>query len=73
MTPTEDLIYHPCWDGFECARLEVPLDWEHPENGLKAGVAIVKVPAQVDESSEEWGGPVLINPGKYGSCESRGV
>ncbi|KAH8151117.1 uncharacterized protein LAJ45_04819 [Morchella importuna] len=66
VTPTSHLEYHPCWDGFECARLEVPLDWENPDNGLKAAVAIVKVPAKVDERSEEWGGPVLINPGGPG-------
>lgn len=26
-------------------------------------MAIVKVPAKVDERSAEWGGPVLLNPG----------
>ncbi|KAL7272443.1 hypothetical protein RUND412_004758 [Rhizina undulata] len=66
IVPSETLIYYPCFDGFECSRLSVPLDWMNPTDPDRAAIAIVKVPAEVPETDPSWGGPLLINPGGPG-------
>ncbi|KAJ6542151.1 Alpha/Beta hydrolase protein, partial [Mycena vulgaris] len=52
-----------CYSGLQCARLEVPLDYSAPHNGV-AGIAIVKYPSTSPTS--EYRGPILFNPGGPG-------
>ncbi|SPN96657.1 uncharacterized protein DNG_00178 [Cephalotrichum gorgonifer] len=65
--PTPELRYHDCYDGHQCARLQVPLDWLNPEsNNNTVAIAIVKRPAIVPDSDPTFGGSVLVNPGGPG-------
>jgi pimeloyl-ACP methyl ester carboxylesterase len=51
-----------CDDGFECARVKVPLDWAKP-GGATIELAVVKLPA---EGSRKLGS-LLVNPGGPGA------
>ncbi|KAJ5171940.1 hypothetical protein N7492_004533 [Penicillium capsulatum] len=67
ITPSESLQYHDCGDGFQCARLEVPMDYSHTGiPGRKFALAVVRLPAKVPVGDPRYGGPVLINPGGPG-------
>ncbi|KAI8308373.1 putative hydrolase [Colletotrichum sp. SAR11_240] len=61
--PTKDLQYYDCGNGFQCARLEVPLDWANPTKNSTAAIGIVKLPAAVPDDDPSFAGSVLINPG----------
>lgn len=52
-------------DEFECARLEVPLDYSNPSLG-RAGIALAKYPAKVPHDHPEYRGAVLFNFGGPG-------
>ncbi|GIK05392.1 hypothetical protein Aspvir_009501 [Aspergillus viridinutans] len=67
ITPSKSLEYHDCFDGFQCARLEVPMDY-HRENGhgRQMAIAIARLPAKVPVTDSRYGGAVLINPGGPG-------
>lgn len=59
--------FHKCFDGFECAKLSLPLDYfngTYPDETIS--VAIAKLPAKVPIDDPRYGGPVLINPGGPG-------
>ena len=63
--PSPKLEYSPCFRQYYCARLEVPLDWNSTDaNGPKAAIAVIKRPAIVDVTNENYGGAVLFNPGE---------
>jgi len=70
ITPSPEIVWHRCFDVFDCARLQVPLDYLDTENtsGNTTAIAIIKYPSQSEfpEYSEKWGGPVLTNPGGPG-------
>ncbi|OHF04004.1 hypothetical protein CORC01_00866 [Colletotrichum orchidophilum] len=61
--PTKDLQYYDCGDGFQCGRLEVPLDWSNPDKNSTVAIGIVKLPATVPNDDPSFAGSVLINPG----------
>ena len=61
--PSAELKYHKCYGSFECARLEVPLDWSNVSNPNRVVIAIAKLPAVVDIADESYGGTIVINPG----------
>lgn len=64
ITPSKQLEYHECYDGYKCARLEVPLDWTAVSNSSQSvAIAIVTLPATVHDTDPSFGGTVLINPG----------
>ena len=67
ITPSKILEYHPCYDGFQCARLTVPLDWQNASDPRIAAIAIIKLPAAVPDSDPSFAGPVLTNPGGPGA------
>lgn len=60
------LRYQPCYDGFECTKLSLPLDWHNPHSVENVSVAIIKLPAVVPESDSSYGGTIITNPGGPG-------
>ncbi|KAK6379774.1 hypothetical protein LTS17_005847 [Exophiala oligosperma] len=65
--PTKEIQYHDCYDGLQCARLDVPMDHHAPEGSSdRVALAIVRLPAKVPVSDPRYGGPILINPGGPG-------
>lgn len=70
IVPSTQLKYYPCYEGFECARLMVPLDWSAPEDHLDdkiATIAVIKLPAVVAPNHAHYGGTIITNPGGPGS------
>ncbi len=55
------LDWADCGDGFECAKLAVPLDHEKPD-GEKIEISVIRLPASGDRI-----GSILINPGGPGA------
>ncbi|RHZ64523.1 hypothetical protein CDV55_107399 [Aspergillus turcosus] len=67
ITPSNSLEYHDCFDGFKCARLEVPMDYHREDGqGRQVAIAIARLPAKVPVTDSRYGGAVLINPGGPG-------
>lgn len=67
ITPSQVLEYHDCYDGFECARLAVPMDYSAPIQATnQVALAVVRKPAKVPVSDSHYGGAILINPGGPG-------
>ncbi|CAG7948230.1 unnamed protein product [Penicillium nalgiovense] len=65
IVPSQSLEYHNCGDEFQCARLEVPMDYERTDRkGRTFALAIVRLPAKVPVTDPRYGGAVLVNPGK---------
>lgn len=66
IVPSHNLDYHPCYDGLECARLLVPLDYNDPSEPAQIAIAVIRRPARVPLTSRNYGGAVIINPGGPG-------
>uniref|UniRef100_A0A8H7K2G1 Peptidase S33 tripeptidyl aminopeptidase-like C-terminal domain-containing protein n=1 Tax=Bionectria ochroleuca TaxID=29856 RepID=A0A8H7K2G1_BIOOC len=64
--PTKNLVYHPCYGTFQCARLEVPLDWHNASDPRTVSIAIRTLPAVVRHDDPTFGGSILTNPGGPG-------
>ncbi len=58
------LTWKPCGSGGECAKLTVPLDYDHPDNGRTINVALFRVRA---ERPKRRLGSLLVNPGGPGA------
>jgi len=70
ITATDELEYHECGGGFQCARLQLPLDWSataSPIYGEKFKMAIVRAPAQVPVTDPRYGGQIILNFGGPGA------
>ncbi|KZS91699.1 alpha/beta-hydrolase [Sistotremastrum niveocremeum HHB9708] len=65
LAPNTTLDWVNCFDKFQCARLEVPLDYSKPD-GEKAAVAVIRLPSKYPVGHEKWRGPILYNPGGPG-------
>ncbi|ESK91321.1 alpha beta hydrolase fold family [Moniliophthora roreri MCA 2997] len=64
--PTKELAWIDCYEeGFECGRLQVPLNYSNPE-GASAAIALIRIKANVSIDSAEYLGPILFNPGGPG-------
>src|SRR5689334_11240664 len=56
INPSNELEYHDCYDGFKCARLELPMDYHSPiEARNKVALAVIRKPAQVPVSDPHYG------------------
>lgn len=66
ITPTTDIEYHDCYKGFQCARIELPLDWKNAADNRTISLAIIKLPATVHDDDPSFGGPIFSNPGGPG-------
>ncbi|CZR68727.1 uncharacterized protein PAC_18626 [Phialocephala subalpina] len=44
--PSEQLVYHDCFEGMQCARLEVPMDWNDTSASDKIAIVVTKLPAK---------------------------
>ncbi|KIW55985.1 hypothetical protein PV05_04688 [Exophiala xenobiotica] len=65
--PSNELQYHDCYDGLQCARLDVPMDYHASEvSPDRVALAIIRLPAKVSVSDPRYGGAILINPGGPG-------
>jgi pimeloyl-ACP methyl ester carboxylesterase len=62
--PSSKLDWKRCGADSECAKLTVPLDYEHPKNGKTIKVAVLRVPA-TDRKNRI--GSLLMNPGGPGA------
>ncbi|EPS36267.1 hypothetical protein H072_10271 [Dactylellina haptotyla CBS 200.50] len=70
-----NLEWHPCSNKtlevkYGCARLSVPLDYNKPENGLRAIIPIIKYTAS---KGVPYKGTVLVNPGGPGGLGTEWV
>ncbi|KAG6022272.1 hypothetical protein E4U19_005162 [Claviceps sp. Clav32 group G5] len=66
LQPSWHLQYVQCYDGFECARIHMPLDWLNRTDTRTVTLAVLKVPATVPGSDPRHGGTVMVNPGGPG-------
>jgi len=60
--PVPRIAWSPCNDGFECARVPVPLDYDRPR-GPSISLALVRLPA-TDQAHRV--GSLFVNPGGPG-------
>ncbi|KAK6355497.1 hypothetical protein TWF696_004594 [Orbilia brochopaga] len=58
-----DLVWYPCNQTYQCARLSVPLNPLDPNNGYRSEIPIIKKAA---DPADEYKGIVLTNPGGPG-------
>ncbi|THU85107.1 alpha/beta-hydrolase [Dendrothele bispora CBS 962.96] len=58
----KSLSWHDCYDGFQCARFKVPINYSEPE-GRPAILALIRLEAS---DSDDYRGPILFNPGGPG-------
>lgn len=62
--PSRTLRWQPCFDGqYDCARLDLPVDWLDPTEDDRVILAIARLPAT---QTGDYKGPVFFNPGGPG-------
>ncbi|KAE8441236.1 hypothetical protein EG329_005600 [Mollisiaceae sp. DMI_Dod_QoI] len=61
--PSSELVWYPCYDEYDCAKLELPLDWLDESDPRRATIAIIRYSAT---DRTDYKGPVFINPGGPG-------
>lgn len=67
IAPTTHLEYTPCYEKFECARLDVPMDYNSTaSDASRVAVAVIRYPAPVPVIHPQYGGAILLNPGGPG-------
>ncbi|THV01226.1 alpha/beta-hydrolase [Dendrothele bispora CBS 962.96] len=64
--PSTNLSWVDCYSGFQCARYQVPLNYSNPDDCQTAAIAVIKLNATIEESSQ-YGGPIFVNPGGPGA------
>ncbi|VDC03757.1 unnamed protein product [Peniophora sp. CBMAI 1063] len=72
ITPSTQLNWTSCYASvasiYQCARLEVPLDWYNVSNtNATAAIALIRIPSPYGlNGSDAYRGPLLFNPGGPG-------
>lgn len=62
--PSRKLLWHSCYDGaYECARLDVPMDWLDPSDYKRVILAVSKIKAT---DTDNYKGAAFFNPGGPG-------
>ncbi|KAI0418993.1 hypothetical protein F5X98DRAFT_88189 [Xylaria grammica] len=62
--PSRDLLWHSCYNGaYDCARLDVPMDWLDPSDEKRVVIAVIRLRAT---ELDDYRGPVIFNPGGPG-------
>ncbi|PVH87626.1 alpha/beta-hydrolase [Cadophora sp. DSE1049] len=61
--PERYIVWHRCYEKFDCARLDVPLDWQDPSDDIRVSIAMIKLNAT---DRKEYKGSLFINPGGPG-------
>ncbi|KAK8039889.1 hypothetical protein PG993_008300 [Apiospora rasikravindrae] len=62
--PSRDLKWQKCYENkFDCARLDVPLDWQDPSEKERVVLAVIRSKAK---TQQDYKGPVFLNPGGPG-------
>jgi pimeloyl-ACP methyl ester carboxylesterase len=59
---TPEVAWSACRDGFECATVPAPLDYDHPR-GVQIGISVIRLPAGEPRQRI---GSLLLNPGGPG-------
>lgn len=59
ISPSKDLIYHDCFDGFKCARLIAPLDYKNDSDLRTVAIAMIKLLAVVSDDDPAFAGSVF--------------
>lgn len=62
----QHLDWQPCGNGFQCARLLVPFDYAHPDNGKRFSLPVIKLPASDADPKTHKAGALVVNPGGPG-------
>ncbi|KAL6699294.1 TAP-like domain-containing protein [Trichoderma pleuroticola] len=68
ISPSKDLMYHDCFDGFKCARLIAPLDYKDDTDLQAVAIAMIKLPAVVSDDDPAFAGSLFANPGGPGGA-----
>lgn len=63
--------YASCYDNFQCARLELPMDWFNGTTNDTISLAVIRQPAAVPVTHPQYGGAILMNPGGPGGSGIR--
>jgi pimeloyl-ACP methyl ester carboxylesterase len=68
LTPSTSFEFYPCFDGHQCAKFSVPLDWAATEksNAKRVTIALISLPAKVPVTDPRYGGAIFVNPGGPG-------
>ncbi|KAJ4141486.1 hypothetical protein NW768_000699 [Fusarium equiseti] len=61
--PSRELHWESCYDKFECARLDVPMDWLKPSDHKRVVLGVIKLPAKNKSNPVS---PLFVNPGGPG-------
>lgn len=61
-----ELNYKECYNGLQCARLELPMDYWNGTTKATISLAVIRRPARVPITDPSYGGAVLVNPGGPG-------
>ncbi|KAJ8507349.1 hypothetical protein ONZ45_g10275 [Pleurotus djamor] len=60
ISPSTDVSWTPCFDSFDCARFQVPLDYDDPNQGT-TDLAFIRIAASTQPAPS-----ILMNPGGPG-------